>query len=96
MSTRVKYKRQNCMVFSLEMPFYSLTFLFLLACAVFFYRAGEFGRERSSGWAWTALSILISAAIWGWLHGGLIAVALGQVGLFAGITLCRLWEDPPQ
>ena len=71
------------------MPFYSLTFWFLLACAFFFYGAGEFGREESSGLAWAALSLLISATIWGWLDGGVIAVALGQVGLFAGITLYR-------
>jgi len=76
-------------VFSLKLPFYSLTFWFLLACAFFFYGAGEFGREKSSGLAWAALSLLISAAIWGWLHGGVIAVALGQVGLFAAITLYR-------
>ena len=77
------------------MPFYSLTFCFLLACAFFFYRAGEFERGRSPGLLWAALSILISAAIWGWLHGGLIAVALGQVGLFAGITLYRVWKESP-
>jgi hypothetical protein len=77
------------------MPFYSLTFWFVLACAFFFYGAGEFGREKSYGLAWTALSVVISAGIWGWLNGGLLALALGQVGLFAGITLYRLWKDPP-
>lgn len=78
----------NAAVFSLKMlPFYSFTFILLLACAVFFYRAGEF--EGSSGLAWAALSLLISVAIWRWLHGGFIAVLLGQVGLFAGITLYR-------
>ncbi len=69
------------------LPFYSFTFLLVLACAVFFYRAGEF--EQSSGIAWAALSILISVAIWRWLHGGFIPVLLGQVGLFVGITLYR-------
>ena len=80
---------RNGAVHPLKMPFYSLTFWFLLACAFFFYGAGEFGREESSGLAWAALSLLISATIWGWLDGGVIAVALGQVGLFAGITLYR-------
>src|SRR2546425_859324 len=69
------------------LPFYSFTFVLLLACAVFFYRAGEF--EGSSGLAWAALSILISVAIWRWLHRRFIAVLLGQVGLFVGITLYR-------
>jgi len=69
------------------LPFYSLTFIVLLACAVFFYRAGEF--ERSSGLAWAALSLLISVVLWRWLHGGVLAVLLGQVGLFVGITLYR-------
>jgi len=72
------------------LPFYSLTFVLLLACAVFYYRAGEF--EGSSGLAWAAWSILISVLIWRWLHGGFIAVLLGQVGLFAAITLYRSWK----
>ena len=72
------------------LPLYSFTFVLLLACAVFFYRAGEF--DGSSGLAWAALSILISVAIWRWLHGGVLAVLLGQVGLFAGITLYRSWK----
>ena len=62
------------------LPFYSLTFVLVLACAVLFYRAGEF--EGSSGLVWAGLSILISVAVWRWLHGGVIAVLLGQVGLF--------------
>jgi len=78
----------NGAVFPLKMlPFDSLTFVLLLACAVFYYRAGEF--EESSGLAWAALSVLISVAIWRWLHGGFIAILLGQVGFFAGITLYR-------
>ncbi|MGA2661890.1 MAG: hypothetical protein ABSH34_30795 [Verrucomicrobiota bacterium] len=73
-------------------PFYSFTFILLLACAAFFYRAGEF--EGTSGVAWAGLSILVSVAIWRWLHGGLIAVLLGQAGVFAGITLCRSRKKP--
>lgn len=89
LSRSVGHSPRNGAVLSLKMPFYSLTFWFLLACAFSFYGAGEFGREKSSGLAWAALSLLISAAIWGWLDGGGVAVALGQVGLFAGITLYR-------
>ena len=69
------------------LPFYSFTFLLVLACAVFFYRAGEF--EGSSGVAWAALSILVSVAMWQWLRGGFVAVLLSQIGLFIGITAYR-------
>jgi hypothetical protein len=75
------------------MPFYSFNFVLLLACAVFFYRAGEF--ERTSGLLWAGLSILVSLGIWFLLHGGFFSVLLGQVGLFVGITLYRYWKNPP-
>jgi len=74
------------------LPFYSFTFVLILACAIFFYRAGEF--EGSSGLAWAAVSLLISVAIWQWLHGGMIAVLVGLVGLFVGITLYRSRKKP--
>jgi len=74
------------------LPFYSFTFVLILACAVFFYRLGKF--EESSGLAWAAVSLLISIAIWQWLHGGIIAVLLGQVGLFVSITLYRSRKKP--
>ncbi len=74
------------------LPFYSFTFVLLVACAVFFYRAGEY--EGSSGLAWAALSIFISITIWRWLNGGFIGVLLGQFGLFVGITLYRSHKKP--
>ncbi len=74
------------------LPFYSFTFVLLLASAVFFYRAGQF--EGSSGLAWAGLSILISVAIWRWLNGGLFAVLVGQLVLYAGITLYRSRKQP--
>jgi hypothetical protein len=74
------------------LPFYSFTFVLLVACAVFFYRAGEF--EGSSGVAWAGLSVVISFAIWRWLHGGFVAVLVGQVALFVGITLYRSYKKP--
>jgi hypothetical protein len=76
------------------LPFYSFTFVLLLACAVFFYRAGEL--EGGSGVAWAALSVLVSVAIWHWLNGRFIAVLLGQVGLFAVITLLPWTEAKRQ
>lgn len=74
------------------LPFYSFTFILLVVCAVFFYRAGRF--EGNSGVAWTALSVLISVVIWGWLRGGFVAVLFGQAGLFAGITVYRSRKTP--
>ncbi len=74
------------------LPFYSFTFVMLLVCAVFFYRAGEF--EGTSGVAWAGLSVLISVVIWRLLHGGVFAVLFGQLGLFAGITLYRSRKRP--
>ena len=52
---------------ALMLPFYSFTFWLLVACAVFFYRAGEF--EGTSGGVWAGLSVLISGVIWLWFHG---------------------------
>jgi len=84
---------ENPVFSSTEMlPLYSFTLILVLACAVFFYRAGEF--EGVSGVAWAGLSILISVVIWHWLHGGFVAVLLGQIGLFAAITLYRSRRKP--
>jgi hypothetical protein len=68
---------------------YSLNFPLALACAIFFYRAGEFEQKANPGIKWAALSILVSLAIWAGLRGGFIALFLGQVALFCGITLYR-------
>ena len=56
--------------------------------AAFFYRAAEF--ENESRLLWCGLSIVISLVTlfyfgWGWL-----GTVLGQVGLFAGITIFRV------
>ena len=74
------------------LPFYSITFLLMAVCAVFYYRAGEY--EGSSGWVWGGLSVLVSLVVWRWLHGGFIAVLLGQVALFVGITAWRARKKP--
>ena len=73
------------------MPFYSLTFVLLLVSAVFYYRAGEI--EGGSGWLWAFASVAVSFVVWRLLHGGVIGVSLGQVVLFAVITLYRAWRD---
>jgi hypothetical protein len=77
------------------LPIYSINFVLLLAAAGFFYRAGEFEGEGGYGLRWAGLSILTSLVLWGWLHGGLMALLLGQVGLFAGITYYRWRKKPP-
>lgn len=69
------------------MMFSLYTIILVIGCAIFYYRAGEY--EETSGLGWAALSILISCVIWLWLHGGFLAVFLGQVGLFVAITLYR-------
>ncbi len=69
------------------MPFYSFTFILVVVCAIFFYRAGEF--ENTSGLAWAVLSIGISLGIWKGLGSGFLAVLAGQVALYAAITFYR-------
>lgn len=69
---------------------YSFTFLLVVACAIFYYRAGKF--EGTSGLAWAALSVIISMAVWQGLHWGFFAIVLGQLGLFAGLTVYRTWK----
>lgn len=73
------------------MTYFNASFLLMAACAVFFYRAGDY--EDAPGWLWCALSIGISAVVWLWLRGGFIALALSQVGLFVAITGYRVWRD---
>jgi hypothetical protein len=69
------------------MMFYSITFVLLIVCAVFYYRAAEY--EGSSGVLWCSLSVLVSVLTWRVLHLGLLGTLLGQVALFLGITLVR-------
>jgi hypothetical protein len=64
----------------------------IIAGAVFFYKAAEF--EDASTTIWTGLSILISILIWLVLGGGLVSLALGQVLLFVGITVYRMFRKP--
>jgi len=70
------------------MPY--LPILIIIAFAVFFCRAAEF--EDESTWIWGGLSVVISAVTFFWLHCGWLGVSLGQAGLFAGITIFRIWR----
>jgi len=74
------------------MPFYSFTFILLVACAIFFYRAGEF--DGSSGMLWAALSVAISVVAWRVFGWGWLAVLLAQIGIFVGITVFRMVRKP--
>lgn len=72
------------------MPY--LPIMMVIAFAVFYYRAAE--AEKESNLLWCGLSVLISIATmcllpWGWL-----GILLGQVGLFAGITIFRMMRRP--
>ena len=59
-------------------------------CAVFFYRVGE--REKAPAALWVALSVLISFLSIKFTAWGVWGVLGGQVLLFVGITLFRLWR----
>ena len=72
------------------MPFYSFNFVLLVACAIFFYRAGEF--EGSSGILWAGLSVAISVVVWRVFDWGWFGMPLGQLGLFVGITVVRMFR----
>lgn len=76
------------------MMFSLYTVILVLVCAIFYYRAAEL--EETSGLLWAGLSILVSCVIWLWLHGGFVAVFLGQVGLFVAITLYRCSRSKDQ
>src|SRR5437667_4002790 len=82
------------------MPFYSFTFILLVACAIFFYRAGEF--DGSSGMLWAALSVAISVVAWrvfgwaGWQFCSLRSASL-LASLFFGWYASPEWtvRTPP-
>jgi len=74
------------------MTFYSFTFVLIIACAILFYRAGEF--DGSSGILWTVLSIAISVVVWRFFGWGMFGVLIAQIGLFVGITLFRMLRKP--
>jgi hypothetical protein len=70
------------------MPY--LTILIIGAFGAFYYRAAEF--ENESTLIWCGLSVLISMLTIFWLHWGLLGLISGQVGLFIGITIFRIFR----
>jgi uncharacterized membrane protein YGL010W len=74
------------------MSIYSFHFVLLIVFAVFFYRAGVF--DNGPALLWAALSVLISLLVWQWLRWGLLAMIVGQIGLFVGIGVFRVIRKP--
>jgi hypothetical protein len=72
------------------MPYFAI--LMIAVFAAFYYRAAEF--ENESRLLWCGLSIAISLATLFYFHWGLLGTVLGQVGLFAGITIFRMTRKP--
>ena len=69
-----------------------ITIVLIVACAVFFHRAAEY--ENESSLIWTGLSLLVSALTFFVFHWGWLGCLLGQFGLFAGITMVRMFRKP--
>jgi hypothetical protein len=74
------------------MPY--LQILAIIVFAIFFYRAAELESENETGWIWWVLSVLISSLTIFWLHWGWLGIISGQIALFVGITLFRIWRNP--
>lgn len=60
-----------------------------IAGAVFYVKAAQ--HERLAPFAWLALSLAVSAAVVK-LHGGYMAMALGQLALLPAIAIWRVWR----
>jgi hypothetical protein len=71
-------------------PYFAI--MMIVACAIFFHRAAEF--EDESSLLWTGLSVLVSIVSFFAFHWGWLGCLLGQVGLFAGITIFRILRKP--
>jgi len=64
--------------------------IMMLACVLFFFRAGKVEGNPAVGTIWASLSLLVFLLT----PGGFLMKALGQVGLFFAIAFARaLWEE---
>jgi hypothetical protein len=68
------------------------TAIVVIVSAIFYYRAGVY--EKSWAWLWTALSVAVSVGVMIGLRGGALAILGGQLALFIGITVFRVWRAP--
>ena len=70
------------------LPIYSVQFVLLLTCAIFWYRAADL--EDAPRFVWSGLSVGIFLLTWRLFGWGWLGCLSGQVGLLAGITLVRV------
>ena len=71
--------------------FYSFQLVFLLICAIVYYKLADV--ENESGILWAGLSIGVFLLTWLVLHWAFPGNLMGQLALFAAITLHRVWRD---
>jgi hypothetical protein len=69
-------------------PLYSLDFVALVVCAIFWFRMAQL--ESEPPWVWAGLSVSVYALMWLWLGWGIIACIVGQALVVALITAHRL------
>jgi hypothetical protein len=72
-------------------PLYSIDFVVLVVCAIFWFKAAEL--EKVPPWIWTGLSIFTYAYFWlerGW---GILGCLFAQVVLALAIGIFRVWWE---
>ena len=72
-------------------PLYSFQFVFLVICAAAYYKAADF--EDASPILWSGLSVFTFAFTWLFLHWSYPGNFFGQLLLFIGIILRRVYQD---
>jgi hypothetical protein len=70
---------------------YSFQFVFMLACAAFYYRAAEI--EDAPRLVWLGMSMGVYLLTWVWLGWGLVGNLLGQAALLIAIAAVRLLRE---
>lgn len=68
----------------------SYSVVLIVVAAAFFWKAAA--REEESGIIWAGVSLVVSVLIMA-LGGGFVVLVLGQVAVFAGITVFRTIKD---
>ena len=66
-------------------------FVIMVACVVFFYKAGEM--DDGPAFLWAAMSLLVWYGTGMFIGGGLFTHVGGQVALFFGIAVFRVLRD---
>jgi len=71
--------------------YYSLQSVLLVLFAILYYKIAE--AEDSPGVVWAGVSVGVYLVTWRLLGWGYPGNIFGQVALFGGITLWRVWND---